>query len=139
MNASRRQLGFAWVGLTVALAVHVADEAMHDFLSVYNPAVLVIRQRLPWLPLPTFTFDVWLAGLIFAVLGLLTMASLAYRGQRWLVLASYPYAALMFANGLGHISYSLYTRTFMPGVWSSPLLLAGSVWLLVTACRLLRE
>jgi hypothetical protein len=135
MNATRHPLGYAWVGLTLALAMHVADEAAHDFLSVYNPSVLALRQRLPFLPLPTFTFPVWLTGLILAVLGLLALSLLAFRGKRWLVLASFPYAALMFANGLGHIGYSLYWRVLMPGVWSSPLLLAASGWLLVTARR----
>ena len=135
MNASHRQLGCAWVGLSLALAAHVADEAAHDFLSVYNPSVLAIRQRLPYLPLPTFTFPVWLTGLILAVLGLLALAPLAFRNNRWLVRLSYPYAALMFANGLGHIGYSLYNHTLMPGVWSSPLLLAASLWLLISARR----
>ncbi len=58
----------AWVALCLALAVHVADEALTDFLSVYNPAVISIRERLPWLPLPTFTFDVWRGGLIVYLL-----------------------------------------------------------------------
>jgi hypothetical protein len=135
MAASSRPLGRAWVGLTLALAAHVTDEATHDFLSVYNPSVVAIRQRLPWLPLPTFTFPVWLAGLTLGVLLLLALAPLAFRGNRWLVLASFPLGALMFANGAGHIGYSLYQHTLMPGVWSSPLLLAASAWLLLAARR----
>jgi hypothetical protein len=131
----RSPLGYAWVGLTLALALHVADEAAHDFLSVYNPAVTAIRLRFPFLPLPVFSFSVWLTGLILAVLALLALAPLAFRGNRWLVRLSYPFAGLMFANGLGHIAYSLYNRTLMPGVWSSPLLLAASVWLIISARR----
>ena len=50
--------------LGLALSVHVADEALTDFLSVYNPAVEALRERLPWFPLPTFTFEGWLTGLI---------------------------------------------------------------------------
>jgi len=135
MPASRHPLGYAWVGLTLVLALHVADEATHDFLSVYNPSALAIRQRLPFLPLPTFTFPIWLAGLTLAVLGLLALSPPAFQGSRWLIHLSYPYALLMFANGLGHLGYSLYHETLMPGVWSSPLLLAASVWLLVAAHR----
>lgn len=104
-----RSIGGAWVALTLALALHVIDKAAHDFLAVYNPSVLAIRQRLPLLPLPTFTFSVWLTGLILAVLGLLALSPLAFRNNRWLVRLSYPFAALMFANGLGHIGYSLYS------------------------------
>jgi hypothetical protein len=54
--------GIAWLALCIAFAIHVADEALTDFLSVYNPAVRAIRARFPFLPLPTFTFRVWLTG-----------------------------------------------------------------------------
>jgi hypothetical protein len=37
-------------------AGNVLDEALTDFLSVYNLAVQAIRKRFPFLPLPTFTF-----------------------------------------------------------------------------------
>jgi hypothetical protein len=40
----------------------VTDEALTDFLSVYNPAVQAIRKRVPFIPLPIFKFRVWLAG-----------------------------------------------------------------------------
>ena len=33
----------AWYFLVSALAIHVADEALTDFLSFYNPLVLRIR------------------------------------------------------------------------------------------------
>ncbi len=42
--------GLAWIVFALAIAVHVADEAAHDFLSVYNPTVRAIRERLPFLP-----------------------------------------------------------------------------------------
>ena len=60
--------GVAWLLLTITLAVHVVDEAVHDFLSTYNPIVRSVRERLPLLPLPTFSFGVWLAGLTMTVL-----------------------------------------------------------------------
>lgn len=41
-----RRFGIAWVTFTLAVAVHVADEAMHDFLSTYNSTVCAHR----WMP-----------------------------------------------------------------------------------------
>jgi hypothetical protein len=35
----------------------------------------------------------------------------------------------MFANGIGHIVASLYRGRMMPGVYSSPLLVAASAYL----------
>lgn len=128
-----RTHGWAWVALSLALAVHVTDEALTGFLSVYNPAAAAIRRYVPFLPLPVFTFRVWLAGLIVAAILLLVLSSFAFRGARWTRLLSYPFAVLMLFNGLGHLIGSFYLRQPMPGVYSAPLLLAGSVWLILTA------
>ena len=119
--------------LALALALHVADETTNDFLSVYNPTVEAVRRQIPWLPLPTFTFPVWLGGLILAVTVLLALSPLASRGSRALRLFSLPYGVMMLLNGLGHIGSSIYMGRFMPGVYSSPLLLAASVYLLLSA------
>ncbi len=81
-NSLRRRHWLAWIGLCGALAMHVADEALTDFLALYNPAVLAIRERQPWLPLPTFTFETWLALLIFAVVALVAASYFVWRG-RW--------------------------------------------------------
>ncbi len=124
--------GWAWVALTLALAVHVADEALTDFLLVYNPTVEAIRAQYPWVPLPTFTFEVWLGGLIVAVVLLLVLSRLVFQGAGWAVPFSYFFGVLMMGNGLLHIAGSFYFSRLMPGVYSSPLLLAGSVWLLVS-------
>src|SRR3989304_10635532 len=89
-----RRFGWAWVGLALLLGVHVADEALTDFLSVYNPAVEAIRQRLPWIPLPTFTFEIWLAGLILLVSFLLPPFSFSFRGARWMGWRGGPFGAV---------------------------------------------
>ena len=128
-----KRFGWAWVLLTLALALHVTDEAATDFLSVYNATVRAIREQIPWLPLPTCTFPVWLGGLILAVTVLLALSPLAFRGARWLRILSMPYGMIMLLNGLGHVASSLYMGRFMPGVYSSPLLLAASVYLLLSA------
>ncbi len=129
-SSSVNHPGLAWVTLCLALALHVFDEAMTDFLSVYNPAVEAIRERLPFLPLPIFTFATWLTGLIAAIATLLLLSPFAFRQARWMKLLSYPLAILMLLNGLGHVAGSFYLGRLMPGVYSAPLLLAASIYLL---------
>src|SRR6266542_4138641 len=92
--------GWAWMSLCLALAAHVFDEAMTDFLSVYNPTVLAIRQKFQFFPMPVFTFEVWLTGLIAAIIILLLLAPFAFRQRGWIRLLSYPFAILMLLNGL---------------------------------------
>jgi hypothetical protein len=121
------------VALALALGLHVADEALTGFLSVYNPAVTSIRERVPWVPLPTFTFPVWLGGLVAGVAVLLALSGPAFRGSRWVVRAAYPLSVLMTLNGLLHVAGSLYFGRLMPGVYSSPLLIAAALWLLYAA------
>lgn len=133
MEWAANHFGLAWVALCACFALHVADEALTDFLSVYNPNALAIRRRLPFLPLPTFTFKVWLSLLILAVAVLLALSPFAFRGARWMVPLSYVFAIIMFLNGLAHVVSSVYLRRWMPGVYSSPLLLAVSAWLLAAA------
>ena len=123
------RFGFAWLLLSVALSLHVTDEALTDFLSVYNPAVEAIRKSVPFIPLPIFTFRVWLAGLCLGILVAFALSFLAFRGNYLSIVMAYPVAVLMFANGLGHIIASLCRRRMMPGVYSSPLLVAASAYL----------
>jgi len=131
-------LGRAWLLLCFALAVHVADEALTGFLDVYNPTVTSIMQSVPWLVLPVFRFDVWLAGLVFAVVLLSLLAIYAFQDARWIRPAGYVFAIIMTLNAFGHSLGTLRGRTVntvqfdgpMPGFYSSPLLLAASVYLL---------
>ena len=127
--------GVAWVALCLALAVHVTDEALTDFLSVYNPAVLAIRHKLPFLPLPTFAFEVWLTGLIAVVILLLLLSPFAFRGAWWMTPLSYFFGAIMLGNGLLHIAGSFYLGRLMPGVYSAPLLLGAAAYLLICTYR----
>jgi hypothetical protein len=92
---------------------------------------VALRQRLPFLPLPTFTFGVWLVGLISAIILLLALSPFAFRGARWMVALAYVFGIFMLANGLQHIAGSVYTGRLMPGVYSSPLLVFCSIYLLV--------
>jgi hypothetical protein len=120
----------AWIALCGALAVHVADEALTDFLAIYNPTVVSIRERYPFLPLTTFTFENWLSLLIFAIVALTAASYFVWQGRWAMRPISYVFGGFMLLNGLMHIAGSFYMRTFMPGVYSSPLLIAASVALM---------
>jgi hypothetical protein len=128
-----RRFGHAWVLLTIVLALHVIDEALTDFLSVYKPIVRAARARIGWFPMPEFTFGVWLTGLCVLVLVLLALSPLAYRGSRALRMAAYPYAIIMFLNGVGHLVGSIYLDRWAPGATTSPLLIAASIGLVACA------
>jgi Protein of unknown function with HXXEE motif len=128
-----RKFGHAWVTLSLVLAAHAADEALTNFLSLYNPAVRAIRARYHWFPMPTFGFREWLAGLCVLVVVLMLLAPLAYRGSRVVQFAAYPFAAIMLFNGLGHLAGSLYLGYWAPGATTAPLLIAASIWLFACA------
>ena len=123
-------LGFAWLFLTISLAIHVVDEAVNDFLQVYNPAVMNIRNYLPFLPIPTFTFETWLFGLILAILTFFALLPFAFRNAGWIIKFAYFYGIVMLINGISHLTVSIIGGFLMPGVLSSPLLLITSIYLL---------
>jgi hypothetical protein len=99
---------------------------------VYNPAVGAIRTRFPFLPLPTFTFAVWLRRVIAVTLFLFALAPAAVRGEPGMRPAAYMFGVVMAGNGLLHLLGSVYMRKVMPGTWSAPLILAAAVYLLAS-------
>ena len=134
--AEDRLWGTTWLAMTAAIALHVVDEALTGFLPFYNSAVEEMRATSPWVPLPTFSFPVWLSGLILGLVVLLGLAPLAFRRKAWLRPLAYFLGVLMIANGLGHIGASVFIGKAAPGVLSSPLLLVASVALLLaTRCE----
>jgi hypothetical protein len=134
-----KRIGRAWMALCLALAVHVSDEALTGFLDVYNPTVNAIRAQLPWLPLPVFRFETWITGLIAAIGALMCVSVFVFQGARWTRPAGYAFAILMILNALGHTAGTLFGRTVesvrfsgpMPGFYSSPLLMAAAIYLLL--------
>jgi hypothetical protein len=137
--ATPSKLGVAWVALCVALALHVTDEALTGFLSVYNPTILAVRPQGWWFP-PTFEFRVWLTGLILGIVLLSVLSPLVFRGARWARPIGYFLAVVVgIVNALGHITGTILGHTVasvrfprpMPGFYSSPFLLVASVYLLV--------
>lgn len=142
-SPSTPRLGRAWLALSAALALHVTDEALTGFLSVYNPTVIALRARFPWWPMPTFEFRAWLAGLIVGVCVLFAVAPLFFRGGRPLRPPAWVLAALMVGNGVAHTVGTIAGRTVssvryprpMPGFYSSPFLIAAALWTLVELKR----
>ena len=93
----------AWILMAVVLALHVADEALTDFLSFYNPLVLRLRERLAWFPAPTFSFDVWIVGLALLVSVLFVLLPVIKRGGIAGYALSYALGVIMFFNGAAHL------------------------------------
>lgn len=131
--------GLAWVGLCLALAAHIADEALGVFFSLYDPATRSLGQHLPFLQLPAFTFEVWLTIAVEAVIVLLILSPFAFCGARWMATLSYPFAVVTCFNGLSHVAASAFLLRAVPGLYTSPLLLAGAGGLLLSVHRLESE
>jgi hypothetical protein len=130
MTTAPTILARGWLWVTIALALHVTDEALTHFLEFYNPLVLSIRERIAWFPMPTFTFDVWLAGLILLVIVLFALTPAVRRGAPGTRLASWILAVIMLLNGIGHMAGSIYFQRYLPGTTSAPLLLITSILLI---------
>jgi hypothetical protein len=125
MNRSRT----AWLLLVSALGLHVVEEATTGFLPFYNDIVFSLRERLGFFPAPTFSFGLWLGGLISGVALLFLLTPSVIRGGpvlRWVCVA---FGVLMVFNGLGHLLASVYFGTLVPGVWSSPFLMITATYL----------
>ena len=137
------RLGRAWLALCAALALHVTDEALTGFLGVWNPTIAAVHARWPWFPMPTFRFDVWLGGLIALVVVLFAASPRFFHGAGVLRLPAYFFSALMVGNGLGHAVATALGHTVpevrfprpAPGFYSSPLMIAAAVWVIVELRR----
>ena len=130
--------GWPWFALTVAFALHVVDEALTGFLGIYNPTVTAMRARWGWFPMPTFQFREWLLGLLVAVAICFALTPLAARNARWLRPLAWFYAVIMLLNSLGHTLVTILGHTVAmvsvprpaPGFYSSPFIMAASIWLI---------
>jgi hypothetical protein len=138
------RLGTAWVMMWLALAVHVTDEALTGFLSVYNATVLAVRAQLGFWPMPTFEFKVWLAGLCLLILVLALLTPFAFRNASWFrpfFVFVVIVTGLLNATGhtvatiLGHTVSTVHFPRPAPGFYSSPLLIVVSVYALIQLQR----
>ena len=132
-GARNARFGAAWLLFALALALHAIDEANHHFLAYYNPNARMIRERLH-IPVPVFTPEMFALTLGAAVMLLLLLTPSAFRGARWMRWLAVPLAIVAgIGNALLHIISSAYFHRFMPGVYSSPVLLVAAIFLLVAA------
>jgi len=138
-----RNLGIAWVCICLATAVHVTDEALTGFLSVYNPSVIAMRERWGWFPMPPFQFREWLLGLIGVIIVALLLSPLVFRGSRVIRPIAWILSVIMILNAGGHTLATIFGRTVesvrfarpAPGFYSSPLLLIASIYMIVQLRR----
>jgi succinate-acetate transporter protein len=131
LGDSNQRFGIFWLIFGYTLALHVLDEASNDFLSVYNPNAAVIRRAMPFLRVRVFTFQSWIGTLMLALVIWLALSPLVFRGLRWLRVLAVPSALVVgILNGSAHILSSIYLGRWMPGVYSSPLLLLSGTLLL---------
>lgn len=132
-----RGFGLAWLFLSIAFALHVWDEAAHDFLAYYDATVLTLYGRFSWFPRMDMTFREWLTGLLVAITISLTLTPFALRNARWLRPLAYLFAGIQFVNGVGHILATIWGGTVpsvrfegtAPGFYTAPLLLLSSAFL----------
>ena len=136
MGSSTTGFGWPWVAATLALGLHIADEATHDFLAWYNPQALRVRRFLGGLPFPpTFTFWPWLIALSLAVVILAALTPQAYAGNSWLRVLAIVMGVEHVGNALLHLDAGFIIRRAVPGIWSVPTLLATGIWLLHSTLR----
>jgi hypothetical protein len=129
-----RRFGVYWLFFGYTLALHVLDEAGHDFVTVFNTNALAIRRALPFLHVPVLTLQDFIGVVALFLTFLLALTPLAFRGLKWVRGLAIPVSAIAgILNGTVHILSSLYLKRLMPGVYSSPLLLLAGTLLLRSA------
>jgi hypothetical protein len=147
-SADGFRLGTAWIGMCLALTIHVTDEALSGFLSIYNPTVRALRTTLGFWPMPTFEFREWLGGLSLGILLLAALTPFAFRNAPWIRPILYFCAIVTgVLNAMGHIAATIAGRTVStvrferpaPGFWSSPVLLLAASYALVQLARTRRR
>ena len=138
-----QRLGFSWLLLCAAIALHVLDEALTGFLLVYNPTVEILRARFSWFPARPFEFTTWLFALCFGIVLLFCLAPFAFRNARLFRPIAWLLAIVMIFNAILHTLGTLAGRTVpevtfqrpMPGFWSSPFLFAAAFYLILQLLR----
>jgi hypothetical protein len=83
--------------------------------------------------MPTFTFGVWLVGLIVLIVVLAALTPAIKNRAPGMRVASWVLAVIMLANGIGHLAGSVYFGRWLPGATTAPLLIVSSVLLMLRA------
>lgn len=135
----RSRLREAWLVLTFALTLHVAEGALRNYLDFYNPLAMSLRDMLLWTWMPTFTFAAWIGGWIVMLAALYGMAWFAAYPVRWITWAAIGYAEVIFLFAAAKLGFAIYLQKAIPGIYTAPLLLAASWWLTAEAVLALRR
>jgi hypothetical protein len=130
-------LGLPWLILCLSFTVNIFDDSLHDFLGSYNPTVLTLYGHFSWFPRIDLTRGEWLATVLGADAVLLLMTPWAFRKASFMRPVAYGFATFMFLKGLGTLLASAVGQTVpsvhftggAPGVYTSPLLVVASSYL----------
>lgn len=125
-----RRRFIAWLVLCAALIVHIGEEASRHFLDLWNPEVTALGMSVL-----RFTFPVWITLMALAVSGLLILSYWVRRGTFWTPVAAYVFIFLMLSNGVAHLLFAWHERAWMAGAYTSPLLIAASIYLWIATAR----
>jgi hypothetical protein len=134
---SARNFGLAWFFFSVVFALHIWDEAVHDFTGYYNSTVLTIYGHFSWFPRIDLGYRTWLTTHVLANLFLFSLTPFAFRNARWLRPLAYAATCFGLAIGIGHVlvtirGYTVPSVVFegvSPGFYTSPLLLMSTAYL----------
>jgi amino acid transporter len=119
---------YAWLLMITAIALHVFDETKTDFLPAYNNIVLNIREQIKFFPAPTFSFNVWLVGLVGGIILGFVSTYFVARGGKVIRTITLILGCIMVLNAILHFIGSLYFDKIFPGTLSSPFLLAAALF-----------
>ena len=123
----------AWFVLCAVLALHIYQEAVAGARQTFGATIDFLRQFFPWVP--PFNFTVWLLDITGTVLVLLALTWLVHK-RHWIMLpASYALATFTTANAMMHLCSWLFGTAYLAGTESSLLLLAASLFLLLSIPR----
>lgn len=138
-NTKRGNFGLAWLLLCLALVVHCGDEALTDFLGYYNATVLTLYGHFSWFPRMDMDFREWAILSVTINTLLLSLTPFAYRNAPLLRTIAHVFAGILLLQGIAHIAFTVLGHTVpsvtfvstAPGFYSSPLLVAGSIYLII--------
>lgn len=119
----------AWLLLCLVLALHIYEEATRGSYLAYD----LVRRLFPWLP--PFHFEIWLLNVGGAVVVLVGLTWFVHKRLPIMRLASYALAIFATGNAMLHLLLSLAWNQALIGMFTSPLLLAASLFLFVSIPR----
>jgi hypothetical protein len=125
-----QQWTIAWITLCFVLAFHIYEEVTAGTRQTYGAATEFLREFFPWLP--PFNFTVWLVDITGAVVVLFSLTWLVHKRHKFMLPASYAFATFTTVNAMIHLCSRLYGVEHVAGTQSAPLLLAASLFLLLS-------